>query len=149
MGNVTEQLQKVINELEDKGNSREDVIIKQIVLLNSGALALLGVGSLGTLPLAIQVLFTIAIATIGVSLISSLIYFVVDYMMYRKLDASIAKIKKNVSDLSDDDASKVVAKSMEGFIYTAGTKSFWVSVIAFMIAAMVIASTIVLRIWWF
>lgn len=149
MGNVADQLQKLEVDLEEKGNRREAVIIKQIVLLNSGALAILGVGSLGALPLPIQILFTVAIAAIGVSLISALVYFVVDYMLYRRLDSSIKIIKETVSDLDDNSAGSVVQKSISRLTFSAGVKSFWISVGAFIIVALVIASTIVLRIWFF
>lgn len=134
-------------EMETRANESEENLSKQLVLLNSGALAILFVDADKLVQLE-KVLMTITVSLIGVSLLSILVRYTQAYLMYEKNRIRFAETRELIRNLDDKATLEVVRQSLIPKIFSSGgIVAYWISIVSFMLAATLIGVVVILRLW--
>jgi len=154
MATFTEQILKDLNHDREyalnSANNAEYDVLKQIILVDSGAIALVGalVVNHGSSAIAfpIQFLLTVAIVSLSVSIITAIIQYLVTKKYFLSLYAGLNKI---LHSLPNNTAEWLTYKSNEQakLDHPGNVVPLWIAIITFLSGALVLSSVIIILIW--
>lgn len=144
---VQEAISSILVANEEEYNKNDESFSKQLVLLGSGTLAVLALLTTAELSLIQQILVTIIIALVGVSLAAMLIRYAQNSIMHSNIAKTLRVTKKAVEDMGQVEAHKVLETTVNHMRLEIRPITFWVGLVSYMLAIVVLGALLLLSIW--
>ena len=144
---VLEAVSDVLVTNEEEYNKNDESLSRQLILLNSGTLAVLALLATGNLDTMQQVLVTIVVALVGISLSAILIRYAQHSLMHSNIAKTLRVTRDTVRDMSQEEAAKVFRTTVDSMRLEVKPITFWVGLISFMLAVVVLGALLLLSIW--
>ena len=134
----------------DSANQSEAEVMRQVVVIDTGALALIGVFvSLSTSStLTFKVLMTVSATLLFASLLTAVIHFVSTHTFYLSTFRKLTAWRDAASKMDDEKKAREYAeKNYERDIRSSSPAPYWISLICLLGAALTIAILILINVW--
>ena len=134
----------------DSANAAEETVSKQIILINSGALALVGgmvVNHTGTLDLSTKIFLTIAATMLITSFIAALIQLVLSHRLFLFVHRTLTDIISVAQHMPQTEFEKFYEKKLKELPSKSSTLPYWIELITFALGAIFLVLLIFTSIW--
>jgi|GEM_PF-5651762 len=131
-------------------NAAEETISKQIILINSGGLALVGgfvINHIDAPSLAIQILLTIAAAMLITSLVAALVQLVLTHRLFLASHKILDEVISVAKHMTQPEFEKYYEDKLKTMQRQTSSAPYWIELVSFGSGAILITILIVLSIW--
>lgn len=145
--NTIDALNHDINHSVNSANGAENDLLRQLIIIDSGAIALVGALVSNHAPgLPVQAMLTVAIAFLATSIITAVVQYLVTKSFFTKLYFGLRRIAETLPSTTTTQ-EKYRQSEMAKLDPKSNTVSMWMSVICFLAGALVLVAVIVVLIW--
>ena len=133
-----------------QSNSSEADVLKQVILVNSGALAITGAivtagGGVSLLPQ--QILVTIAISLLLASLASAMIYLTMSHLLFLNTHNFLVNLVKVTKKIEKSKQSAYWSSEIIKLKHSTNRVSFYISIYSLFVGVALLTIVILLNIW--
>lgn len=143
------KIEKEAESLLALSNASETEVMKQILFLDSGALALLGAfaATSGDASTVQSVLVTVLVGLLIISLSSAIIHLLLSHILFRNAHTLLEDSIKLTRKMKTEEQAKFYTERVISMKRSSSSLPFWFSVITFVLGVLILSALIITNIW--